>query len=453
MKGLSPRLLLFLAVLPSTVLIVGWAAAFLPAIPSMGASGMAAAVSSILAQNGLAMLVILVFLGSRNKLVERSIGLDRMLRVHKPLAAITLGLLLGHVLLQFQRFYTLGGADLVSAALLTTEIWEVVVGRLALIILITAAIPAFLGTRFRLPFRIWKPFHLLAYGAVPMGLVHAGFRGSTINEFPRLQVLAFLAVVLALALIMRLVEVLHGKGHAVCRVARVVPESHDTRSVYVNAPGGLGNLACRRPGQFAMLRIPRGRGLSEPHPFTISGEPAEKELRFTIKEAGRFTREVHALEPGTKLRCEGPYGIFCSRAEDQASLALIAGGVGITPFLSLLRHFEASGRAVPTVLIWANKTSQDIFDREELEGMTRNMPLRVVHVLSREKEAPGLQEPGNGVSFEHSRVTAEVLSRHMSADQSFYLCGPPAMQAFVLGEIKKTFGLRARHVSRELFFW
>lgn len=453
MKGLSPRLLFFLAVLPSTVLTGYWAADFVPAAASMEPAGVIAKVSSFLAQNGLAMLVILVFLGSRNILVERSIGLDRMLRAHKPLAMITLGILLGHVFLQFQRFYILGGADLVSAALLTTDIWEIVVARLALLMLISASLPAFLGVKLRLPFRIWKPVHLIVYVAVPLGLVHAAFRGSTMGEAPRVQVLTVLAAAAALAVIMRLIQVLLGKRRAVCNVSRVIPESYDTKSVYLNAQHGLRDLAGRRPGQFAMLRIPRGRGLSEPHPFTISGEPAEKELRFTIKEAGRFTREIHALEPGAEVRCEGPCGVFCSRAEDRASLALIAGGVGITPFLSLLRHFEATGRAVPTVLIWANKTSRDIFGREELEGMTRNMPLRVVHVLSRDKEAPGLQEPGNGVSFEHGRVTAEVLSRHMSADQSFYLCGPPAMQAFVLGEIKKAFGLRAGRVSRELFFW
>lgn len=452
MKGLSSGFLLFLAVLPSAVMTVIWAVDFLPAIASTGPPGIAAAVSSILAQNGLAVLVILVFLGSRNFLVERSAGLDRMIRAHKPLGIIAMGLLLAHVMLQFWRFYALGGPDLVSAALLTMEIWEMVVGRLALLLLIPAGVLALLGAKFRLSFRIWKPVHLLLYVAVPLGFIHAGFRGSTMGESPRVQVLAFLIAALALAMIVRLVEVLNGKRRVACRVTRVVPESHDTRSVYLSAPHGPGDLAHRRPGQFALLRIPRGRGLSEPHPFTISSEPAEGP-RFTIKEAGRFTREIHGIEPGTEVQCEGPYGIFCARAEDRASLALIAGGVGITPFFSLLRHFRATGRAVPTVLIWANKTSRDIFGREELESMTRKMPLRVVHVLSREKEAPGLSEDGHGVSFEQGRITAEMLGRHLSADRGFYLCGPPAMQAFVLGEIKKAFGLRARHVSRELFFW
>ncbi|MFO8089445.1 MAG: ferredoxin reductase family protein [Desulfatiglandaceae bacterium] len=453
MKGLPPRLLLFFAILPATVLTGFWFARFMPAAASMSLPGMAGAISSVLAQNGIVLLVIVVFLGSRNPLVERSVGLDRMLRFHKPLGVVAAGLLLGHVLLQFLRFYIIGGPELVSAALLTTEIWEMVVGRLALLMLITAGILAFLGVRFRFSFRMWKPVHLIVYAAVPLGLLHAGFRGSTMGDPPRVQVLVILAAATALALIMRLFEVRYGNRRAVCRVSRVVPENHDTRSLYLDVVDGPGDLALRRAGQFALLRIPGGRGFSEPHPFTISGAPEEVELRFTIKQAGRFTRNIHQIDQGSEVRCEGPYGVFCAGAEDCASLALIAGGVGVTPFLSLLRHLLLKGRFVPAVLVWANKTSGDIFCREELEEMTSKMPLRVVHVLSREKDRPGQQESGGSVSFEKGRVTAEILSRFLRADQCFYLCGPPAMQAFVLAEIKKAFGLGSGEVSRELFFW
>lgn len=446
-------MLIFFAALPSALLTVCWGVDFLQASATMRPPDIAAAVSSILAQQGLLLLVILVLLGSRNSLVERALGLDRMLRAHKTLAIIAVGLLLGHVLLQFLRFYVTGGWNLVSAALLTTDIWEMVAGRLALLLLTAATVPALLGIGFHLSFRIWKPFHLIAYTAVPLGLVHASFRGTTMGDFPRFQVLVLLIAAMLTALSMRLIQVFSGRRRAECLVSRVIPENHDTRSIYLKAHYGLRDLAHRSAGQFAMLRIPRGGGLSEPHPFTISGGSAEKELRFTIKQAGRFTREIHEIETGSEVRCEGPYGVFCAGAEGLASLALIAGGVGVTPFLSLLRSLLSKNKGVPTVLIWANKTSRDIFAREELEAMTLKMPLQVVHVLSREKELPGLQGSEENVGFEKGRVTAEVLDRYLSADQGFFLCGPPAMQSFVLGEIKKAFGLRAREVSRELFFW
>ncbi|HDR15012.1 MAG TPA: hypothetical protein ENN79_05935, partial [Desulfobacteraceae bacterium] len=423
MKVLASRFLLFLAVLPSAALTVFWAAWFIPAAASMGWPDIAKGVSSIFAQNCLVILVILVILGSRNSLVEPFLGLDRMLRYHKPLAVIAIALLLVHVLLQFLRFYIMGGPGLVKAALLTMDIWEMVIGRFALILLIMASVAALLGKQFRLSFRLWKPVHLLVYAAVPMGIIHAWFRGSTIGESPRVQVVVVLIGAMTIALVMRLVEVLRGKRRAVCRVSRVVQETHDTKTVYLNALRGLNHLGHRRPGQFALLRIPRGRGLSEPHPFTISGEPTEKELRFTIKQAGRFTREIHAVKPGVEVRCEGPYGIFCAGAEERDSLALIAGGVGVTPFFSLLRHLLVNGKDIPTVLIWANKSRRDIFGQRELEGMTGKMPLCVVHVLSREKEDLGKPTSGNNVKFEKGRVTAELLGRFLREDQDFYLCG------------------------------
>lgn len=204
MKGVSPKLLLFWAVLPPAVLTGSWAVRNLPVLTSMGpAAGIVGAISSILAQNGLALLVILVFLGSRNIILEKSMGLGRVLRVHKALAVITLGLLVGHVILQFWRFNLMGGSGLVRMALLTAGLWEMVVGWLALLLLIAAAVPAVLGVAFRLPFRVWKPFHFLAYGAVPLGMVHAAFRGSSMGESPQIQVLLLLAGFLVLAVIMR----------------------------------------------------------------------------------------------------------------------------------------------------------------------------------------------------------------------------------------------------------
>jgi predicted ferric reductase len=453
MKGHRAILLLFSAALPHAVLTAWWAAEFLPAAASMAAAGRAAAVSSILAQNGLVLLVILVFLGGRNPLVERRAGLDRMLRLHRPLAVVALGLLLSHVFLQFLRFYAAGGYELVRAALLTTDIWEMVVGRLALFILLAGALAAVLGIRFRIPFRVWKPFHLLVYAAVPMGLVHAAFRGGTMGEFPRLQIMVLLAVSIALAVSMRVLVVRKERGRTAHEVSGVVEENHDTRSLCLKTPPGSEGLPPHRPGQFVFLRIPRGRGLSEPHPFTISGAPSD-ETRLTIKRAGEFTRDAHNLVPGDRVLVNGPYGVFCAGAEEEpVSLALIAGGVGVTPFLSLLRHFGKTGRAVPAVLLWANKTTGDIFCGQELEDMCREMPLRVVHVLSREKDPPPTPENGSGVVFLKGRITAEIMGRYLRPDQGFYLCGPPAMQTFVLAGIREVFNLRKGRVSRELFFW
>jgi predicted ferric reductase len=451
MVKFAPKILFLMGISPSLILTLSWAVTMLPDVREFG--GWTAAVSSILAQNAVALSVILVILGSRVFPLERFLGLDRMMRLHKPLAGITLGILLAHVLLQFQRFTALGGFQLAVSALITNPVWEMTAGRLALVLLILAGVAAVLGIRFRLSFRIWKPVHLLAYAAVPLALAHALFRGTTMGHFPQVVVWGVLAGAYGVAAMLRLRQVLQGRGRAVCTTAQVVRESHDTASVYLRPPSNATTLMHRRPGQFALLRVQEGRGFSEPHPFTISGAPEETEIRFTIKQAGRFTRRVHALKPGSRVRCEGPYGVFCKGAETRSALALIAGGVGITPFLSLLRHFSGTGRSVPTVLVWANKTQRDIFARNELSRMTRNIPLRVVHVLSRENGSQDPAEDPKKVRLAEGRITAALLRRHLNPEQTFYLCGPPAMQSAVLQEIRQAFDIHPAQVFRELFFW
>ena len=160
------------------------------------------------------------------------------------------------------------------------------------------------------------------------------------------------------------------------------------------------------------------------------------------------------------MLCEGPYGVFCPDGEKEKNLVLIAGGVGVTPFLSSIRHIL---RAVPDAritLLWNNRTRADVFADEELRGLTEHKWLRVVHVLSREEakeeaaERPPSGETFPGVFTEHGHVTAGILERHVNPEGAcFYLCGPPKMQRFVLGELRTAFGVRASQVQRELFFW
>ncbi len=453
MGKLGPKALLTFAALVPAVLIAAWAVNALPGIGKAGVAGAAAAASSILAQNALVFLVFLAVLGSRAPLVERSVGLNRMIRAHRPLAGVTLVFLLIHVGLQGIRFYSLGGVPMVVSTLLSTELWEMTAGRLALLLLLFAAGAAVSGKTGRVPFRFWKPAHLAAYAAVSLALAHALFRGTTMAESPRVFVWGIAAGIFVLASLVRLTSVVRGRDRVLCRVERLVPETHDTITVFLSPLKGPGRLGRRRPGQFALLRLPRGRGYSEPHPFTLSGPPQEGLLRFTIKRIGKFTREIHGLSPGERILCEGPYGVFCADAPTRSSLALIAGGVGITPFLSLLRELQAIGRAVPTVLLYANKTVGDIIAREELAAMTRTMPLQVIHVISREEFPPDYPGDGPGVFFERGHITAETLRRHLRRDMAFYLCGPPAMQATLLKDIQTVFGLKAGRVSREQFFW
>jgi predicted ferric reductase len=93
-----------------------------------------------------------------------------------------------------------------------------------------------------------------------------------------------------------------------------------------------------RAGQFLFVRFPGGKGLNESHPFTISSAPAEEVLRLTIKACGNFTRDLFgSLKAGAGAVVEGPFGMFDYKTGGPRQI-WIAGGIGLTPFLSFVRH-------------------------------------------------------------------------------------------------------------------
>lgn len=233
------------------------------------------------------------------------------------------------------------------------------------------------------------------------------------------------------------------------RIKKTQRESDDVTSVYLESPDP-DRFRQRRPGQFATIRIMGERGWSEPHPFTISCSPEDEDLRLTIKRAGDFTRTIHGIAPGAEVQFQGPYGAFLKDIDEQEEIVFIAGGVGITPFLSALRHFRNIDADNRVTLFWANKSLDDAFGRAELEEMTRHIDLRVIHVLSRE-DPPGHSEAEGKVRFEKGHVTRDILKRHtISPTASFYLCGPPRMQEFVLEELEHC-GVDKQKVQREGF--
>src|SRR6185436_14399381 len=98
----------------------------------------------------------------------------------------------------------------------------------------------------------------------------------------------------------------------------------------------------QRAGQFLFVRFPRDKDLNESHPFTISSAPAEDVLRLTIKASGNFTRDLFAkLREGTDAVIEGAYGMFDYKSGGQKQIWL-AGGIGVTPFLSFIRDMNGS---------------------------------------------------------------------------------------------------------------
>ena len=139
----------------------------------------------------------------------------------------------------------------------------------------------------------------------------------------------------------------------------------------------------RRPlafqaGQFVYAAFVQSGVPRESHPFTIASAPGADSLRLAIKRFGDFTDSVMKLRPGSEALLEGPFGGFCLRGDPAHSDTWIAGGIGITPFLSWARGLDTS---VPADLYYCTPGPEQTHFLDELYEIADRYPaFRVIPI-------------------------------------------------------------------------
>jgi ferredoxin-NADP reductase len=191
-----------------------------------------------------------------------------------------------------------------------------------------------------------------------------------------------------------------------------------------------------RAGQFFLWRFLDSERWQEAHPFSLSAAPDGKSLRITVKALGDFTRRIGEIKPGTRAVVEGPFGSFTREARSRERVALIAGGVGITPIRALLE--EMSG---DLVLIYRARHENDLIFRDELEGLARERGI-AIHYMADDRRWPDNERL---LSADHLRTLVPDIS-HRDA----YVCGPPAMMQSVLRGLRAA-GVPRRHIHTDQF--
>lgn len=203
----------------------------------------------------------------------------------------------------------------------------------------------------------------------------------------------------------------------------------DVRSFVCTRPDGYEFEA----GQATEVALDRDGWTDERRPFTFSSMPDDDHLEFTIKsypDHDGVTEQIGELSEGDHLLIDDPWGAIT----DKGPGVFIAGGAGITPFLSILRTRAAAGDVDGCHLIFSNTTEADIICRSELEAMDS---LTTTLLVTSEPESP---------------LAADQLDRESLAeliddfDQRFYVCGPPAMTE-AIGEALDSLGADTESVS------
>jgi predicted ferric reductase len=385
----------------------------------------------------LTVLALQLALPARLGLVVRPLGAEVAVRLHRHLADVLVAAIAAHVALvvvddpsNLALFDPLGAPWRAKAALAACA---------ALAALIASSV---LRRRLRLAYARWRGLHVaLGIGALGLGLLHAiGVDHYLISSAGLgLGALAGAAVLAVVELRMLRPRRLARRPYV---LERVRPERGGASTLKLRAEGHGGRPF--RPGQFAWLKLADTPHALAEHPFSYSSSAGFPERpEFTIKAYGGFTRRAPQLRPGTRVLLDGPHGSF--RARPRADrMVLIAGGIGITPAVSMLRSAADAGDRRPFVLIYGSPDWEQVTFREELERLEHRIDLRVVHVLT---------HPHPDWQGEAGFIDAALLQRQLPYDlhaADVLVCGPPPMLAAVLDGLHRL-GVVPENVHAEQF--
>lgn len=390
---------------------------------------------------GLSVLCLQFALSARFRHIAAPYGMDMILQFHRQISFTALALVLSHplILLLSDHWASLALLNVFTAP------WGMKLGVTALVALVVLIVLAVARQPLRLSYEAWRASHgLLAVVAVAAGLGHILLVGQYLDlTWKRALWDGFILATVGLLFYSRL-----GKPLKLWRrpyvVERVESERGNTTTIVLR-PVGHGGLRFE-PGQFAWVRLGDSPFSLQEHPFSFSSSAQDPEtVAFTIKALGDFTSTIADIQPGTRAYVDGPYGAFSiDRLPEAEGFVLVAGGVGITPFMSILRTMADRGDARPVILFYASRNQEVTTFREELEALEQRMRLKVVHVLDK---------PPADWMGERGFITPDLLARYLPEERRtwhYMLCGPPPMMAAVERALLDI-GVPYAHVRSERF--
>ncbi len=227
------------------------------------------------------------------------------------------------------------------------------------------------------------------------------------------------------------------------KVTELVKETARTKSIVLDVPQWRGH----RAGQHVDVRLTAEDGYQAQRSYSIASAPEDTHLELTIErlddgEVSPYLADV--LQPGDELELRGPIGgYFVWEASTDAPLLLLAGGSGVVPFRSMLRHRMAVGSAAPMRLVYSSRTLGDVIYRSELESASDGVDVELV--LTR-------QWPDDW-SGHRGRVDQKLLHQlAWPSDEhpAIFICGPNTfVEVMAAGLVQD--GHDPRHIKTERF--
>ncbi|MCB7482123.1 FAD-binding oxidoreductase [Christiangramia sediminis] len=206
----------------------------------------------------------------------------------------------------------------------------------------------------------------------------------------------------------------------IVKIKSVGQVTHDVKQFIVEKPQGYEFT----PGHATEVSINKEDWKEEKRPFTFTSLNEDDDLEFTIKiypDHDGVTEQLGKLKVGDELIVRDTWGAI----EYKGPGYIIAGGAGITPYISMLRDLDKKGKAKGMHLIFSNKTDKDIIMKEELDRLLNN---NTTHVITDQKDT----------KYTNAYLNEDFLKKEIKdLNKRFYVCGPPEMTEEISNILEK----------------
>ncbi len=334
-------------------------------------------------------------MATRAKWVERIFGgLDKMYLIHRRSGIIAVFLLLAHFFVVPRAVEFNPGKPLGFYALI-----------LILIGVLLSAAPVF---KKKIPYHKWINIHKLMGIFYVLGVVHGFMVDSLIKELPITRVYVFSMSIIGVAAWFYKAFLYKLFNRSLSYKIREVNTIQDDVTEIIMQSEGREKLSFKA-GQFAFFTFP-SISKREQHPFTISSSPSDNDLRITIKGLGDYTNDIgQKLKIGDTALVEGPFGMFSTAYAKEKPQVWIAGGIGITPFLSLSKEMYMQKVA----LYWCINKPEEAYYKSHFETIAKSNPNFEFIIWP---------------SSINGHIGIEDLGVNDFSNHAYYICGPEALK-------------------------
>jgi len=373
-------------------------------------------------------------LATRFRWVERLFGgLDKVYKAHRHIGETAFFLIFLHPVFlavahadsasDFFRYWWFSGSWVRNTGLIALGIFVLLV---------------LLSISTKIAYHRWKRSHNFFGVLLVLIVVHAVLANGEIMRYPVLMVWHGTWVALALAADVYIRGLYRWFGPLYDYSVESVDEVGDDISEITLKPKGRSLRPA--PGQFIYVSFDADAVNKEPHPFSLSSSPEAAHLRLSIKGLGDWTQDVANIKPGKPGRVWGPYGQFTKLALAQPlmPLVMIGGGIGITPFLSLIASEVFARRGGKSTLVYAIQDQSSAVYLEELRSRAEALPHFTL--IAHYSDEAGYVD----------RAYLESVVKQPLLECLFMICGPPPLMT-AMRTLLADAGVSARQIIVEDF--